>query len=214
MARKKSSSTYQRILEAAVRLYGERGPDAVGMRELAREVGVLPNTITYHFGSKLNLCRRALTHALENGIPMDAVLARHVRDDFPDDQTRADHLAAVISDLATEVTDARFEPYARMITQGILGIDTEQKRLLLEGFNNLEVNFIALLESMGINLDETGLRFFTYYLWSQLLFLSASQDMMRVDLGVDTLPPEFMEAFIHEIARMCCLSIGLPRPRF
>ena len=205
-------NTAKRILETAARLYGQYGPDAVGMRMLAAEVGVQPNTITHHFSSKENLRRKALAYALAHLVPIDEIIEHHPPVAGADKQSQADCLGAVIFDLAAAVAHARFEPYARMITHGILGPDTEQKRLLLKGFDQLETSFVGFLGAMGIVLDETRLRFFSYYLWSNILYLSASQDMIRVDLNTDAVPPEFMDAFCREIARMGCFSVGLPEP--
>lgn len=44
--------TKERLLDAAERLFGEHGYDAVGMRMLADEAGVNLGAATYHFGSK------------------------------------------------------------------------------------------------------------------------------------------------------------------
>ena len=173
---------------------------------------LLMTGITQNFSSKENLRRQALVYALAHLVPMDEIVERHPPVAGADKQSQADCLGAVIFDLAAAVAHARFEPYARTITHGILGPDTEQKRLLLKGFDRLETSFVGFLGAMGIVLDETRLRFFSYYLWSNILYLSASQDMIRVDLKTDAVPPEFMDAFCREIARMGCFSIGLPEP--
>lgn len=61
MKRKKNSEaveeqeTVSRLLDAAERLFGELGYDAVGMRLLAEEAGVNLGAATYHFGSKERL---------------------------------------------------------------------------------------------------------------------------------------------------------------
>ena len=40
------------IRNAALRLFGERGPDAVTVREIATQAGVSPALVLHHFGSK------------------------------------------------------------------------------------------------------------------------------------------------------------------
>lgn len=44
--------TRQRILDAAIDLFGSRGVDAVSLDEIAREVGVRKQTVLYWFASK------------------------------------------------------------------------------------------------------------------------------------------------------------------
>jgi AcrR family transcriptional regulator len=50
-----SSSTTDRLLDAAERLFAEHGYDGVGMRTLTDEAGVNLGAATYHFGSKEKL---------------------------------------------------------------------------------------------------------------------------------------------------------------
>lgn len=51
------------ILEAALRVIGERGLDAVTHRAVAAEAGVALGAMTYYFSSKADLVERALAHA-------------------------------------------------------------------------------------------------------------------------------------------------------
>jgi AcrR family transcriptional regulator len=43
------------IIQAAIRLFGERGIDATSLREVARAAGVSPALVVHHFGSKEGL---------------------------------------------------------------------------------------------------------------------------------------------------------------
>jgi TetR/AcrR family transcriptional regulator len=43
------------LVDAAARLFGERGYDAVGIREVATAAGVTPGMISYYFGDKIGL---------------------------------------------------------------------------------------------------------------------------------------------------------------
>ena len=48
----RETSTRQRILDAALDLFGSRGVDAVSLDEIARDVGVRKQTVLYWFASK------------------------------------------------------------------------------------------------------------------------------------------------------------------
>jgi AcrR family transcriptional regulator len=58
------------LLKAALQLFGERGFDAVGIRELATAAGVNIAAINYHFGTKEQLRLEALRHGLEPTLTM------------------------------------------------------------------------------------------------------------------------------------------------
>lgn len=67
--------TRERILDAALDLFGTRGVDAVSLDEIAREVGVRKQTILYWFPSKEALVDAVLeTVAAELFIDIDAAI--------------------------------------------------------------------------------------------------------------------------------------------
>lgn len=49
--------TATEIREAAERLFAERGYGAVSLREIARDAGVVPSSLVYHFGDKLGVLK-------------------------------------------------------------------------------------------------------------------------------------------------------------
>ncbi len=56
----------ERIMEAAIRLFAQRGFDAVGVRELAKEAGVNLAMINYFYGSKKGLFKAILAHFFDS----------------------------------------------------------------------------------------------------------------------------------------------------
>jgi AcrR family transcriptional regulator len=55
----RSSKTSASIVEAAVRLFGERGIEATSLRQVARTAGVSPALVVHHFGGKQGLIAAA-----------------------------------------------------------------------------------------------------------------------------------------------------------
>lgn len=51
----------EKLVEAAIRLFADRGPEDVSVREIATEAGVSHGSIRYHFGTKQALYIAALT---------------------------------------------------------------------------------------------------------------------------------------------------------
>jgi AcrR family transcriptional regulator len=54
------SATKDQILDAAIRLFGERSFDAVSLRDITAAAKANLGAVNYHFGSKLNLIREVL----------------------------------------------------------------------------------------------------------------------------------------------------------
>lgn len=77
----RETPTRQRILDAALDLFGVRGVDAVSLDEIAREVGVRKQTVLYWFASKDELVDAVLeTVAAELVVVIDAAV-RSASDD-------------------------------------------------------------------------------------------------------------------------------------
>src|SRR5688572_5880982 len=53
------------LLEAALRLFAERGYDAVGIREIVAGAGANLAAVKYHFGSKRELYLETVRHAMD-----------------------------------------------------------------------------------------------------------------------------------------------------
>jgi AcrR family transcriptional regulator len=54
------TGTRERILDAALRLFAERGYDATSMREIAEQVGTTKAALYYHFDTKAEIVREML----------------------------------------------------------------------------------------------------------------------------------------------------------
>jgi len=72
--RQQAAETRSAVLEAATRLFGERGWAATGMRDVAREAGVSVETVYANFGSKSDLLMGAIDVAVVGDaepVPLD-----------------------------------------------------------------------------------------------------------------------------------------------
>jgi AcrR family transcriptional regulator len=81
--------TRARVLEAAARLFAERGFDRVGVREICAEARANVASVNYHFGDKLALYRAVLALALETMRETNELSVEAGRGATPEEQLRA-----------------------------------------------------------------------------------------------------------------------------
>ncbi len=123
-------TTRQRILDAALDLFGARGVDAVSLDEIAREVGVRKQTVLYWFPSKDELVDAVLeTVAAELVVVIDAAIRS-----APDDPL--DRVDAVVR--------AVFRPAVRR--PALLGLVREVSRLPSSRAERLREHIQPLLD--------------------------------------------------------------------
>ena len=211
---KREGKSSRRILLAAEKLFGQNGPDAVGMRRVAKEAGVSVQSLTYHFGTKRSLTRKAMEHALTERIPYDAIFAPGEAADTFSPQELADALAAMMIRLFEEMRNPDFVPYARLIVTGLVTDDPETQLLLANHFDRLfEFRFLAVLARGNVHLAPgPQTMFLLNYLWSQVLFYACSRDLILQDFQMDELPADFTDMVGMFIAQTLCHLLRLPQP--
>lgn len=74
------SSTRARILRAALGVANARGIDAVTVRTVARELGISPGNVTYHFGRREDLVLALADELSSRNAPLGEIVPRHFRD--------------------------------------------------------------------------------------------------------------------------------------
>lgn len=87
MATRSRTNARERILQAARRLFAEKGYAATGLREIVREAGVSVAMVNYHFGTKKGLLQELIAGFLDNLHTIaDASFAA---DESPEEMVRA-----------------------------------------------------------------------------------------------------------------------------
>lgn len=122
--------TRQRILTAAIDLFGARGVDAVSLDEIARTVGVRKQTVLYWFPSKDELVDAALTEAASELV---AVIDAAVRSAPDEPLARIDAVIVAV-----------FRPAVRRPT--VLGLVRELGRLSPRHADRLREHLAPLVE--------------------------------------------------------------------
>lgn len=138
--------TRERILDAAIDLFGARGVDAVSLDEIARDVGVRKQTVLYWFASKDELVDAVLESvATELVVVIDAAI-RNASDD------PLERIDAVVR--------AVFRPAVRR--PALLGLVREISRLPAAQADRLRVRVQPLVERatayLRLEMDKGHLR--------------------------------------------------------
>ena len=139
-------TTRERILDAALDLFGTRGVDAVSLDEIARDVGIRKQTVLYWFASKDELVDGVLERAATELV---AVIDAAVRS-APDDPL--DRIDAVVR--------AVFRPAVRR--PALLGLVREVSRLNSAQADRLTARLAPLIDRavayLGVEMDAGRLR--------------------------------------------------------
>jgi AcrR family transcriptional regulator len=122
------ADTLERILDAAERLFAERGFHATSTRQIAAEAGISIQTLHYHSGSKLNLYHMVLERSV---IPVTRMIDRHVQAmlalDLNDDQALHEHTDRLIDELFDVVGE--HPNYASLFLRQWLERDSELRKV-------------------------------------------------------------------------------------
>lgn len=109
------SDTRERLLVAAIELFGSRGFDATSMRDIATEVGIKAPAVYNHYKSKEELLAAAVTEAL--GGFNDVISSSNRPNDAPLDQLRS----AIGAHILYQINHSRIaQANDRLLESGIL----------------------------------------------------------------------------------------------
>ncbi|MFC3994860.1 TetR/AcrR family transcriptional regulator [Nocardiopsis sediminis] len=154
------ASTRERLVESAVRMFGERGIEATSMRALTEAAGTNIAAVNYHFGSKEGLLRAAVDQTMravndERGRRLDELEAASPRPAVPD-LVRA----FVEPGAGLALTHgARGPDVARFIGRIIGEPDPRVRRIFAEQVGPVEGRYLAALGRALPDLGDDGVRF-------------------------------------------------------
>jgi TetR/AcrR family transcriptional repressor of nem operon len=151
VSRIQAAENRERILDAATRLFRERGIDGIGVDDLMKAAGLTHGGFYGHFKSKEDLvaqaCARAVSRMRQNwtnvvdqstGDPLEALAATYLTPKHRDAPGRGCPMAALGSEIARQSHTVRraftdelrpFIDYLSSIVQGSSGVRRRQKAL-------------------------------------------------------------------------------------
>lgn len=204
-----------RLIDAAIKLFAEKGYEGTSVRDLATAAGVNVAAVSYHFGSKDELYHEALRACLAPCGEMRERMQKHL-DAALRTKTRKvaevalqgciqDFLEILVSPAARhshlvmrEQSEGkqRFEPVIREFFQPVGSILREVILMLAPGLPEMRV-FMVISGIIG-----------------QCLHIYKARVSYRVLAGVDSHSPEYIEMASKHIAHLTALGLrGLEREK-
>jgi TetR/AcrR family transcriptional regulator, regulator of cefoperazone and chloramphenicol sensitivity len=196
------------IRNAALRLFGERGHDAVTVREIAGAAGVSPALVVHHFGSKDGLRAAVDLFAAES---FDSLFAEL------DDEAMEAMLAA--GDASASVAEA----FARTFPHGS-PLPAYLRRLLLTNdpagaalFGRWYATTRRLLEAMierGIAQTSDDLAVRAAFMLINDLALILLRNHVAAAIGVDPMTPEGLTRWARDVTHAYTTGVFCPPKEF
>jgi TetR/AcrR family transcriptional regulator, regulator of cefoperazone and chloramphenicol sensitivity len=204
-----------RLIDAAIKLFAEKGYEGTSVRDLATAAGVNVAAVSYHFGSKDALYTEALRSCLAPCGEMRERMQKHLDAALKNRSRKSaeealrgciqDFLEVLVSPAAKhshlvmrEQSEGkqRFEPVIREFFQPVGSILREVILMLAPGLPEMRV-FMVISGIIG-----------------QCLHIYKARVSYRVLAGVDSHSPEYIEMASKHIAHLTALGLrGLEREK-
>jgi len=187
--------TRQRIIEAAIAAFAERGFHGASTREIAGRCGVTQGLVTYHYKNKDNLWRAAAEH-LFRGV-LDRV-QRSIADERPDDPRAL--ARAAIRHYALYVAE-KPELMRFMVHEG--SVDEERVQWLVDTHvAGMYQTFGGIMNAAGVASDAMPLEHLYYVIAGASSLMFAMPSLCRRVTGLDPTDRAVMARHADIVARL------------
>jgi AcrR family transcriptional regulator len=208
-----------RIVEAAGRLFGERGFDGVSVRELARSARVNGAAINYHFGGKEGLYHAVLRRLIDDTEPMFTPMVARLRDGAERAKGDSDALAALIDIfvagiLSTVLSGANFRWQIPIMLREFQDPSKEFPMLVRERIDPLHDALCAVVgAATGKSAEAAETRLLTANIVGQCMMFGAARGVVFTRLDWEEYTPERIELIIETMVPRIQAMLGLrPAP--
>lgn len=116
----RGEETRARIIDTALRVFGEEGFNKASTRQIAADAGVNPPALQYYFGGKEGLHRACAQHIIDRMLIIISpalTQARQIKRTAPREQA-IDALCALLDAMADGLVAAGSESWSRFVTRG------------------------------------------------------------------------------------------------
>jgi len=203
----RTSDARERLIQAALRLFSERGFDGTGIRDLAEAAGVNVAAVNYHFGSKENLRLETLRYGLAPTVKM-----REETQGYLDQARHAGTITAAeqalrkfIRRFLTEVLTAGSSHWALLMHEFTMP-SPAFKTVMQEYLVPQDAILVEILKLLLPDADEVTVRHCVGSIMGQCFHARNAAPLMRI-MGMDPSAPDFVEVRAEHIANFSLFGI-------
>ncbi len=197
-----------RLIEIAGEAFGERGYEAVGVREICQRAGANVAAVNYHFGDKRGLYVACLRHA--QSCRVDDLAAP----EWPADFAPADKLRAFIRGMLESKLDSSRPPWHLEMMLREMGRPTDACREIVEDYIRPMAEALAeILRELLPGADwnrQTWMIGFSII--GQVLFYHINQPVIRLLMGPGGFDALTLDDLTDHITRFSLAAIGQGAP--
>jgi TetR/AcrR family transcriptional regulator, regulator of cefoperazone and chloramphenicol sensitivity len=209
----RGDETRNRIIEAAVELFGEHGFEAASTRDIAARAGVNAPALQYYFENKEGVYRACVEALAEEAWKTFGPAIEHARQVLDDEQADKERLIDAFIRLQEAIADTAFtkasKPERRLFfAREQSGREPESASQILackirQPLNDVSAALVARISGRAVDDQVTLIR--TFSLHGQLLVFHVAQRATLSMLGwksIDAEKAEQLKATIREQTRM------------
>lgn len=197
-----------RLIETAGRAFGERGFDAVGVREICQAAGANVAAVNYHFGDKRGLYVACLRHA------QSCSVEQLTTPEWPPDFLPADKLRAFIRGVLEAKLDASRPQWHLEMMLREMGRPTDACGEIVEDYiRPMAESMAAILQELmpGAPWDRQAWMI-GFSIISQVMFYQINQPIIRLLMGDEGFRSLTLETLTDHITRFSLAAVGCGPP--
>lgn len=212
--------TRKRLLKAGLRLFGMKGYDAVSTRELAKEAGVNPGAIAFHYQGKKGLYEAVLNMVIARMRSLTIPVAESLNRNISNGRADIQHIAPLINHMMDLLLHAHgreenADHVAMMVQRELSNPTSAFERLFVEAFKPCMEALIRLAEIAGYRRSEVSTQIMACSLASLPLSIVRDRAIVQRATGQahsGQYSKEDLDAVRRMFARAALAMLGYPVP--
>lgn len=214
----RGEATRKRLLSAGLRLFGIKGYDAVSIREIAKEAGVNPGAIAFHYQGKKGLYEAVVDLVIGRMRSLTIPVAESLNSNISNGRADVQHIAPLISHMMDLLLHAHgreenADHVAMMVQRELSNPTPAFERLFVEAFKPCMEALIRLAETAGYRRSEMSTQIMACSLASLPLSIVRDRAIVQRATGrAGQYAKDDLDAVRRMFARAALAMLGYPVP--